>query len=56
MGSRDVTAFCLGFVSAIALSVLFASPPSNEEIARKERQMEMVERLMPIWCGNDGCQ
>jgi hypothetical protein len=56
MISRDVALFCLGLVSGIALSVLFAAPPSAEEISRKKLEMEMMERLMPVWCGNDGGQ
>jgi hypothetical protein len=56
MGARDVAAFCLGAVFAIAISDIFAAPPSNEEISSKEREMEMLLRIMPIWCGNDGCQ
>ena len=53
--STHIAAFGAGMVvAAILAAILDRNTP--ERIAQERLEMEMLMRIAPIWCGQDGCQ
>lgn len=55
MHTRDVIVFVCGMICAGALAAII-DRNNPDRIAQERLEMEMLMRLAPIWCGQDGCQ